>query len=58
MSKIMKKIIHNARRIIFRIEGKIEVLFYDMQLAVPEIAEKLKISQGEVQRVLDRLASK
>lgn len=38
-----------------KIEGKIELLAHDFHLTVPEIAEKLLLSEDEVQRILDHL---
>ena len=38
-----------------KIKGKIELLAHDFHLTVPEIAEKLLLSEDEVQRILDHL---
>ena len=43
------------KRILDYIEGKIELLAHDFHLTVPEIAEKLLLSEDEVQRILDHL---
>ena len=38
-----------------KIEGKIETLYEELHMTVVEIAEKLAISEEEVQRIVDAL---
>ena len=38
-----------------KIEGKIEILYFDMKMAVPEIAEKLSISEDQVQQIVESM---
>ena len=38
-----------------KIEGKVEILYEELHMTVVEIAEKLAISEEEVQRILDAL---
>ena len=40
------------------IEGKIELLYNDLHLTIPEIAQKLKVSEEYVQRVVDGIEGK
>lgn len=36
-------------------KGKIEILYFDMKMAVPEIAEKLSISEEQVRKIVDSM---
>ena len=36
-----------------RIEGKVEILYEELHMTVAEIAEKLVISEEEVQKIVD-----
>ena len=38
-----------------KIEGKVEILYEELHMTVVEIAEKLAISEEEVQRIVDAL---
>ena len=40
-------------RIEGRIEGKVEILYEELHMTVAEIAEKLVISEEEVQKIVD-----
>lgn len=40
------------------IEGKIELLYIDLHLTIVEIAQKLKVSEEYVQRVVDGIEGK
>ena len=41
-----------------KIEGKIELLYNDLHLTIPEIAQKLKVSEKYVQRVVNGIEGK
>lgn len=36
-------------------KGKIEILYFDMQMTIPEIADKLSISEEQVQDIVENL---
>ena len=40
-------------RIEGKIEGKVEILYEELHMTVAEIAEKLVISEEEVQKIID-----
>lgn len=40
-----------------KIEGKIELLYVDLHLSIAEIAQKLKVSEEYVQKVIDEIGS-
>ena len=39
-----------------RIAGKIDVFYHELGMSVSEIAEKLSITESEVQKILDGIA--
>ena len=41
-----------------KLEGKIELLYNDLHLTIPEIAQKLKVSEEYVQSVVDGIEGK
>ncbi|MCI5640455.1 MAG: hypothetical protein MR316_05685, partial [Lachnospiraceae bacterium] len=42
-------------KIVGKIEGKVETLYEELHLTVAEIAEKLDLSEDEVQKIVDAL---
>ncbi len=38
-----------------KIKGKIELLYFDMQMTIPEIADKLSISEEQVRKIVDSM---
>ena len=36
-------------------KGKIEILYFDMQMTIPEIADKLSISEEQVRKIVDSM---
>ncbi len=38
-----------------KMKGKIEILYFDMQMTIPEIADKLSISEEQVQDIVENL---
>lgn len=44
---------YDAGRIAGKIAGKIDVFYHELGMSVSEIAEKLRITESEVQKILD-----
>ena len=44
---------YDAGRIAGKIAGKIDVFYHELGMSVSEIAEKLSITESEVQKILD-----
>ena len=44
---------YDAGRIAGRIAGKIDVFYHELGMSVSEIAEKLTMTESEVQKILD-----
>lgn len=41
-----------------KLEGKIELLYSDFQLTIPEIAQRLELSEEYVKKIVDEIKSK
>ncbi len=41
-----------------KIEGKIEILYVDLHFSIAEIAQKLKLSEEHVQRIVKKIEDK
>ena len=41
-----------------KLEGKIELLYSDFQLTIPEIAQRLELSEKKEKKIVDEIKSK